>query len=195
MEEVERARDLIGSDVYDPDGNKIGRVGDVYVDDATQQPEWVTVRTGLFGFKETLVPLEGASTTSGGINVGVSKDLVKDAPRVATDHGHLSGQEGRDLYEYYGVHRSRASGEKQEEAGDETTGEGREASASPETSTHPDPGERAETTEEHRRRAGQHRAEDAERQPSRTMIPPKSMTSTGDQRTRRTGRGRHRKED
>src|SRR5947208_5149598 len=103
MKDVKRAQDLIGSDVYDREGDKIGRVGNVYVDDATHQPEWVTVRTGLFGTKESFVPLEGACASEDGISVGVSRDKVKDSPRVDTEHGHLSDQEGQSLYSYYGI--------------------------------------------------------------------------------------------
>ena len=33
MKDVKRAQDLIGSDVYDRDGDRIGRVGNVYVDE------------------------------------------------------------------------------------------------------------------------------------------------------------------
>lgn len=37
---------LIGSTAVDPDGNKIGKIGQVYLDDATGQPSWVTVSAG-----------------------------------------------------------------------------------------------------------------------------------------------------
>ncbi len=110
MKDVKRAQDLIGSDVYDRDGGRIGRVGNVYLDDATQQPEWVTVRTGLFGAKESFVPLEGAATSGENtLNVGVSKEKVKEAPRIEAEHGHLSDEEGRNLYDYYGLQRGSAS--------------------------------------------------------------------------------------
>ena len=118
MRDVKRAQDLIGSDVYDREGDKIGRVGNVYVDDATHQPEWVTVRTGLFGTKESFVPLEGASTSEDSISVGVSRDKVKDSPRVDTEHGHLSDQEGQNLYSYYGIKRPSPAPPQQGQAQD-----------------------------------------------------------------------------
>ncbi|QUH00013.1 PRC-barrel domain-containing protein [Saccharopolyspora erythraea] len=101
--DVERAQDLIGTAVYDRSGVKIGRVGNVYVHDSTHQPEWVTVRCGFLGSRETFVPLNGASTEEDRIDVSVSKDMVKFAPRVAAEHGHLSDEEGRDLYSHYGI--------------------------------------------------------------------------------------------
>jgi uncharacterized protein (TIGR02271 family) len=93
---------VIGKDVYDESGNKIGSAGEVYLDDETGQPEWVTVRTGLFGTKESFVPIRNADLTDDGVRVPVSKDRVKDAPKIDTD-GHLSPQEEEELYRYYGM--------------------------------------------------------------------------------------------
>ena len=55
LDDVQRAT------VYDRSGDKIGKAGQVYLDDATGQPSWITVNTGLFGTSESFVPLEGAS--------------------------------------------------------------------------------------------------------------------------------------
>src|SRR4051812_30255434 len=93
---------VIGQDVYDESGNKIGSAGEVYLDDETGQPEWVTVRTGLFGTKESFVPIRNADLTDNGVRVPVSKARVKDAPKIDTD-GHLSPQEEDELYRYYGM--------------------------------------------------------------------------------------------
>ncbi|MGY1601420.1 DUF2382 domain-containing protein [Geodermatophilus sp. SYSU D00815] len=93
---------VIGSDVYDESGQKIGSASEVYLDDESGQPEWVTVRTGLFGTKESFVPIRNADLTDDGVRVSVSKDKVKDAPKIDTD-GHLSPQEEQELYRYYGM--------------------------------------------------------------------------------------------
>src|SRR5215218_5165051 len=93
---------VIGQDVYDESGDKIGSAAEVYLDDETGQPEWVTVRTGLFGTKESFVPIRDAHLTDDGVRVPVSKSKVKDAPKVDTD-GHLSPQEEEELYRYYGL--------------------------------------------------------------------------------------------
>ncbi|HEV7186583.1 MAG TPA: PRC and DUF2382 domain-containing protein, partial [Blastococcus sp.] len=89
-------------DVYDESGEKIGSAAEVYLDDETGEPEWVTVRTGLFGTKESFVPIRGADLTDDGVRVPVSKTQVKDAPKIDTD-GHLSPQEEQELYRYYGL--------------------------------------------------------------------------------------------
>ncbi len=93
---------VIGQDVYDESGDKIGSAAEVYLDDATGEPEWVTVRTGLFGTKESFVPIRNADLTDNGIRVPVSKDRVKDAPKIDAD-GHLSPDEEQELYRYYGM--------------------------------------------------------------------------------------------
>ena len=93
---------VIGQDVYDESGEKIGSAAEVYLDDETGQPEWVTVRTGLFGTKESFVPIRDADLTDDGVRVPVSKAQVKDAPKIDTD-GHLSPEEEQELYRYYGI--------------------------------------------------------------------------------------------
>src|SRR5690242_15061060 len=93
---------VIGQDVYDQSGEKIGSASEVYLDDETGQPEWATVRTGLFGTKESFVPIRNADLTDEGLRVSVSKAQVKDAPKIDTD-GHLSPEEEEELYRYYGM--------------------------------------------------------------------------------------------
>jgi uncharacterized protein (TIGR02271 family) len=100
---------VIGQDVYDESGEKIGSAAEIYLDDETGQPEWVTVRTGLFGTKESFVPIRDADLTDDGVRIPVSKARVKDAPKIDTD-GHLSPQEEQELYRYYGMASGMASG-------------------------------------------------------------------------------------
>ncbi len=93
---------VTGKNVYDPNGEKIGSASEIYLDDETAQPEWLTVRTGLFGTKESFVPIRDAALTDDGVYVPVSKGAVKDAPRIDSD-GHLSPREEQELYRYYGL--------------------------------------------------------------------------------------------
>ncbi len=93
---------VIGRDVYDPNGQKIGSASEVYLDDETAQPEWMTVRTGLFGTKESFVPIRDAALADDGVYVSVEKSAVKDAPRIDAD-GQISPEEEQELYRYYGM--------------------------------------------------------------------------------------------
>ncbi|MCR6489858.1 PRC and DUF2382 domain-containing protein [Amycolatopsis sp. OK19-0408] len=108
MAKTMQPQELIDSAVVDPAGNKLGKVGNVYLADATHQPEWITVKTGLFGTKESFVPLSGAHTDKDGVHVKVDKDAVSDAPRIDAD-GHLSPEESTQLYQHYGLPMPRTS--------------------------------------------------------------------------------------
>lgn len=94
---------LLGTDVYSSDGEKIGRAGQVYVDDQTGYPEWATVNTGLFGLNESFVPLKAAKFYEDRVTVPFTKDAVKDAPNVNPDGGHLGPEEEDRLYRHYGL--------------------------------------------------------------------------------------------
>ncbi|MHA7264152.1 DUF2382 domain-containing protein [Arthrobacter sp. TMN-37] len=91
--------------VYTDDGSKLGSIGQLYVDDETGQPSWVTVNTGLFGTSESFVPLQAASVDGNDVRVPYSKALVKDAPKVEKD-GHLSPEEEDRLYRHYSLNGS-----------------------------------------------------------------------------------------
>jgi stress response protein YsnF len=93
--------DLTGRTVIDPDGDKIGTVFDVYVDNETDQPEWLAITTGLFGTKVSFAPIAGAAFAGDDLQLGYSKDLVKDAPKADAD-GQLSTEEEAALYAHYG---------------------------------------------------------------------------------------------
>jgi uncharacterized protein (TIGR02271 family) len=96
------ASTLSGATVRSSSGDKIGKVSQVYVDDRSGQPEWVTVRTGLFGTKESFVPLAAARFDGADVVVDATKDKVSDAPRVDED-GHLSETQEAEIYRYYGI--------------------------------------------------------------------------------------------
>ncbi|TNM67361.1 DUF2382 domain-containing protein [Streptomyces sp. NP160] len=108
---------LRAATVTSADGSKIGKVAEVYLDDHSDQPEWVTVKTGLFGSSETFVPLSTASYLGDEIRVPYTKEQVKDAPRTDAD-GTLSPQEEERLYEHYSLG---GSGAQDLQAGTTTT--------------------------------------------------------------------------
>ncbi len=91
----------IGRTAVDPDGDKIGKIEEIYVDDATGQPEWLAIKTGMFGGKLTFAPLSGATNAGDDLQLPYAKALVKDAPNVDAD-GHLEPDEEAALYRHYG---------------------------------------------------------------------------------------------
>lgn len=99
----EQARETIGATLYAADGDKIGRIGQVFLDDETGAPEFATVNTGLFGTSESFVPLSEADVAQDRVTVPFSKDVVKDAPNVPADGAHIDQSEERRIYEHYGL--------------------------------------------------------------------------------------------
>ena len=102
MPEMTDAYQWQGRTMLDSDGEKIGKITEIYEDPATGKPEWATVASGLFGSKSNFVPLAGASPTGEDVTAQVTKAQVKDAPGVESG-GELSEPEERRLFEHYGV--------------------------------------------------------------------------------------------
>jgi uncharacterized protein (TIGR02271 family) len=96
---------LRGQELRGSDGDKIGTIEEIYLDTETQQPEWAVVTTGLFGTKQTFVPIRDANTADEGISVPFDKATVKDAPSIDSD-GRLSEREEAELYRHYGLEYS-----------------------------------------------------------------------------------------
>jgi hypothetical protein len=79
---------------------KIGRIGQIYLDDETSEPTWVTVRTGLFGTAESFVPLYEARIEGNDIMVDYDEETIKNAPRIEADDD-LTPREELELFRYY----------------------------------------------------------------------------------------------
>lgn len=110
--------DLLNRTAVGPDGDKIGSIGQVYLSDTTNQPDWITVNTGLFGMKENFVPLQGSRLDGDNLVLPFGKDVVKDAPHI-DDAAHLDVDEQQSLYAYYQQHGAGAGAGVQQA----TTGE------------------------------------------------------------------------
>ena len=89
-----------GGEVRTVAGDKVGKIGQVYFDDDSGRPSWVTVKTGLFGTQESFVPLSAADLDGVDVVVPYDKDTIKGAPRVDSD-GSVTPQEENRLYSYY----------------------------------------------------------------------------------------------
>ncbi len=102
MPEMTEAYEWKGRTIVGSDGEKLGKINEIYEDPQTGRPEWATVSSGMFGKKSNFVPLAGASPDGENVRAQVTKDQVKDAPGVEDD-GELSEQEETRLFEHYGV--------------------------------------------------------------------------------------------
>jgi len=102
MTPVTTTYDFTDRTLRDRDGEKLGKVEELYVDRDGRQPEWALVHSGLFGLKKTFVPLRGAESDGEDVRLPIEKAQMKDAPHVDPD-GQLSDDEERLLFEHYGV--------------------------------------------------------------------------------------------
>jgi uncharacterized protein (TIGR02271 family) len=102
MPDVDTVRSWQGATMVDRDGDKVGTIESIYVDDQTGEPEWALVNTGLFGTRSTFVPISQASASGDQVQVPFEKQLIKDAPQIDTDQ-HLSEAEEQELWRHYGL--------------------------------------------------------------------------------------------
>lgn len=101
MQDNNDAAAMIGKTAYDSEGAKIGKVGQLFLDDQTGGPEFLTVNTGFFGNSESFVPAGQVTEDGDSVRLPYTKDVVKDAPNVDIDSGHLDESEEQRLYDYY----------------------------------------------------------------------------------------------
>ena len=92
-----RGRTAVGAD-----GEKLGKIEEIYLDAETQRPEWALIQTGMFGGKSSFMPLEGTTSDGGEVQAPFGKDQIKDAPQMDAD-GELSREDEATLYAHYGI--------------------------------------------------------------------------------------------
>lgn len=90
-----------GKDLVDRDGQRIGKLEDVYFDVVTDQPQFATVKEGLLGRHLTFVPLTEITIGPNDLQVSASKAQVKDAPNLELQGDELSQADESTLYHYY----------------------------------------------------------------------------------------------
>ena len=100
MTSAQDVQQFIGRTAVDREGSKVGKIGQVYLDDQTGVPLWVTVATGLFGSRQSFAPLYGAQASGDEVTLAVSKEQIKDAPNVEDD-GRIDASEQDALYRHY----------------------------------------------------------------------------------------------
>ena len=97
---------VIGQNLIDTDGDKIGKIQDVYMDEQTGRAEWFAVKTAWFGNNISFVPTANAYRSDDDFAVPYSKSQVKDSPNCEPD-GRLTQDEESMLYSHYGLNYGR----------------------------------------------------------------------------------------
>jgi uncharacterized protein (TIGR02271 family) len=121
---IDRLSEAYGQTVYSSDGEKIGSVEEIFYDEETNQPEWVSVGTGFLGRKTALVPVQGATLEEDGLHARFSKEQIEGAPDVDISGEEITQESEQGLYSHYGLaysERRSESGLPEGAAGGEAT--------------------------------------------------------------------------
>ncbi|MFX4272073.1 PRC-barrel domain containing protein [Propionibacteriaceae bacterium Y1685] len=84
------------------DGHELGPVGQIFLDEVTDAPVYVTVPVGLLGSRSTFVPLQGAQLADGTVTVPFDRVMIKQAPLLDPD-GRLDGDQTAEINTHYGL--------------------------------------------------------------------------------------------
>jgi sporulation protein YlmC with PRC-barrel domain len=95
------AADWHGKTLVDAEGEKIGKLQDIYVDVETDVPQFATVKEGFIGRHLTFVPLGGIKVSPDELRVAVYKSRVEAAPNIELQGDELSQADESALYHHY----------------------------------------------------------------------------------------------
>lgn len=91
-------RQWIGYTAYDVNGDKVGKIEDIYEDDQGSGPEWFAISSGWFGTKQSFAPVQGSTADGDRLILPWTKDQIKEGPHF--DAGDID--DGDSLYNHYG---------------------------------------------------------------------------------------------
>jgi hypothetical protein len=103
MDTINSYEGWVGTDAHDIRGVKIGAIDAIYYDEQTGRPEWLAIRTGLFGVKVSFAPIAGGTVRDGKLHLPYTKDRVKDAPNIDLEEAMLTVAEEQRLFRHYGL--------------------------------------------------------------------------------------------
>ena len=100
---AESINEWVGEDVIDPEGHRVGRLADVYVDTSTDEPVFAVVKLGLLtSQRHAFVPLRDAKVAPRHLRVAYPAALVRNAPALEPG-GVLPIEAEVDVYNHYGL--------------------------------------------------------------------------------------------
>jgi uncharacterized protein (TIGR02271 family) len=105
---VSNPNTLTGAPVRGSKGEKLGKIDAIYLDNATDAPEWAAVKSGLFGGHVSLVPLAQADWDGETLTVPFDKQALTAAPHHDPDVA-ISAADEDELYRHYGLSTGRSA--------------------------------------------------------------------------------------
>jgi PRC-barrel domain len=102
MANVERIEDWLGQQVLDADGQKLGKLDEIYYDLDSGAPVFVAIKSGLLGRHSQLVPVRGATVGRDHFRVAYTKELIDRAEEDSGD-ASVGDEDVQRLAATYGV--------------------------------------------------------------------------------------------
>jgi len=90
-----------GKMLVDREGQRTGKLQDIYVDVESDEPQFATVKEGFIDRHLTFVPLDGIKVGPDELQVAVTRDQIKSAPNIAQHGKELSRADESTLYHHY----------------------------------------------------------------------------------------------
>ena len=94
-------RELEGRTVYSSDGEKLGKVDHVLMDEAGAA-RYVEVKSGWFGMRRHTIPVSGFSSDRGNLITPYTKAQCESAPTFA-EEDEIGDDDQRTIDRHYGV--------------------------------------------------------------------------------------------
>jgi len=99
---IEDVTQWLGQDVLDAQGEKLGKLDQVFWDTELDIPAFAAIKSGTFGKHGTLVSLAGATAGQAYLRVAIDKGTFKKAPSF-DPAAELTAEDEVSAYEYYGL--------------------------------------------------------------------------------------------
>jgi hypothetical protein len=96
---------LVGREVVDPHGYKIGKIEALFLHGESEVPNWARVKVGILGTASALVPLQDAQEEGELVRLVYEKEHVKAAPEIEAGGKRLSDEQADALHAHYGLER------------------------------------------------------------------------------------------
>lgn len=102
---IERFRQMKGHPLYDREHNKLGGIEEIFLDEVTNEPEWIAVSMGgMLGGGTHVVPVDGLEPEGDGLRAPFTKEQISSTPKIDTDE--ITRETERELYRAYGMEPS-----------------------------------------------------------------------------------------
>lgn len=107
MDQTDHIREVVDQPAVDRDGEVLGRVADVFVDEESSAPKWVALRLEGRADSLALAPIGGVDLGARPLRLAVDRAQVLDAPALSSGSNRVSPEEEAEIERHY-AERSRA---------------------------------------------------------------------------------------